>query len=88
VNLWKASNWCRVLRLSTAGLTGVTAAVFQVQQFIAVVLYKQGEFFCQRHRFGKITDSIFDSWFFLFGTHKTTPPSGKEKGVNEKIFKN
>jgi hypothetical protein len=67
----------------------VAATAFQVQQFIAVVLYKQGEFFCQRHWFGKITDSIFDGWFFLFGTHKTTPlgVNGKRGRGNKKIFK-
>jgi hypothetical protein len=62
----------------------VAAAVFQIQQFKGVVLYKHCELFCQRHRLGNITDSVFDIWFFLFGTHKT-PRSKQEKG-KEKIF--
>jgi hypothetical protein len=83
--LIRASNWCRILLLSAAGLTRVAAAVFQIQQFKGVVLYKHCELFCQRHRLGNITDSVFDIWFFLFGAHKA--PHFKKGLIREKVEK-
>jgi hypothetical protein len=47
----------------------MAAAVFKVQQFIGIVFYQQGEFFCQRHWLGEIADNIPDIWFFLFRAH-------------------
>jgi hypothetical protein len=65
----------------------MAAAVFEVQQFISVVLYEQGNLFCQRHRLGKITDSVFDGWFFLFGAHGRLLSKDKVRCFKGNTFK-
>jgi hypothetical protein len=65
----------------------MAAAVFKVQQLVGVVLYEQGKLFCQRHRLGKITDSVFDGWFFLFGAHGRLLSKDKVRWFNGDIFK-
>jgi hypothetical protein len=47
----------------------MSTAIFKIQQFVSVIFYEQRELFWQRYRLGKVTDSILDVRFFLFGTH-------------------
>jgi len=62
------------------------AAIFKIEQFIGVVLEKQSELFCQRHWLGKITDSVFNSWLFIFGAHERLLWCVKFKGEEQRII--
>ena len=59
----------------------MAAAVFQVQQFIGVVFYEQGEFFCQRHWLGKVADNILNIRFFLFSAHGSLLSGERMQGL-------
>jgi hypothetical protein len=58
-------------------------AILKVYQLVGVVFYQQGEFFCQRHRLGKIADNILYLWFLFLGAHKAP---FREKNKEQKKY--